>query len=156
MRVAAKAAEGDGALLGLLAADDDDDRHMLDTMFADFGVDFLVGEVGFDRESGLAEGRRDLLGVGVGIRHDGCHHDLNRGQPERKAAGILFDGDAEEPFEAPGEAPGATLLESWSLSWPSVTTTSPAWSPALKPTLFPAVWAIVTGRILAVLPFETA
>ena len=39
-------------------------------------------------------------GVFVGVGHDGRHHHLHRRQPEREAAGILLDQDAEEALEA--------------------------------------------------------
>ena len=48
----------------------------------------------------LRQRRRHLLGIGVGVGDDGRHHRLHRRQPEREAAGIVLDQDAEEALEA--------------------------------------------------------
>src|SRR5215831_6540180 len=48
--LAAEAAQRDGAVLRLLAADDRDHRHMLDAVLADLGVDLVAAEVELRRD----------------------------------------------------------------------------------------------------------
>ena len=73
---------------------------MRQAVLADLGVDLLVGQVGVHRQTGAGEGGGDFLGVVVGVGDDGRHHCLDRREPEREAAGVLLDQDAEEAFEA--------------------------------------------------------
>ncbi len=47
----------------------------------------------------MVERGGDLAGVVVGVGDDRRHHHLHRRQPEREAAGVLLDQDAEEPLE---------------------------------------------------------
>ena len=60
LRLAAQPAQRDGALLGLLAADHRQHRHVRQAVLAHLGVDLLVGQVGPHRQPGRRQRRRHL------------------------------------------------------------------------------------------------
>ena len=94
-------AVGDGLVLGLLGADDEHDRDLLELGVADLGADLLGPVVERGPEAGRhAAGSRTRCGVVGDLVGDRQHADLLRGQPEREGAGEVLDQDAHEPLHA--------------------------------------------------------
>src|SRR6266404_7378760 len=65
-------------------------------MFADLVVDLLVAQVELDTQAGAARRGRDNLGVFVAFRGDGGDDGLDRREPKREVARIVFDQDADK------------------------------------------------------------
>src|SRR3546814_1765104 len=68
-------------------------------MLADLVVDLLVALVDNGTDARRLQRLDHLIGIGIGIRHDGRDHRRLRGEPERETAGMVFDQDAEKALE---------------------------------------------------------
>ena len=94
-----KPAHGDGAVFRLSLAESKDDRHLDDGMLTHLEADFFVGKVQLAAQSGGGQGLEHLPRIAVVILRDGGDDHLNRGQPQRKGAGIFLDQDTDEPLQ---------------------------------------------------------
>src|SRR6266481_3697462 len=65
-------------------------------MFADLVVDLLVAQVELDTQAGAARSGRDNFRVFVAFRGDGGDDGLDRREPKREVARIVFDQDADK------------------------------------------------------------
>src|SRR5438093_1144886 len=65
-------------------------------MFPDLVVDLLVAQVEFDAQAGAPCRSRDNFRVFVAFRGDGGDDGLDRREPKREVARIVFDQDADK------------------------------------------------------------
>ena len=94
-----KPPQSDVARFGFALANHQKHRDFRQGVFSHFIVNFLVAQIGLDPQSGRLSGCQHASGIGVGVLSDGRDHCLHRRQPEREAAGVMLDQDAEEAFE---------------------------------------------------------
>lgn len=94
----AQAAYGDGAILLLLVADDEDVRHLLQAVLPDFTSDFSPRKSDSTLKpcfSGFAQ----FEPHNQPKARNAAHHGLHRSQPGRHRAGVVFDQHADETLE---------------------------------------------------------
>ena len=70
-------------------------------MFAHLVVDLLIARIGLGADARLFQRVDHLVHIAIGIRHDGGHDHLTRGQPEGELTGVVFDQDADKALERP-------------------------------------------------------
>src|SRR3954468_22590400 len=100
-----KAPDRDGALGRLLAAEDEQHRHLGERMLANLVVDLLVAQVRRDPQARPAGGARELTRVAVRLRGDRRDDDLHRCEPEREVAGVVLDQDAGKALHRAADRP---------------------------------------------------
>ena len=81
LAILAEAADRDGALGCLLAADHQQRRHLGERVLAHLVIDRLVAQVARDPQAGALCRRDHLVGIGVGVFGDGGYHGLHRREP---------------------------------------------------------------------------
>ena len=102
----AAGAHADAVVPGFLVAQDEDERHLLQSEVADLGVHLLVARVQLHAQAGDFERRLHLLGVvQVLLAGDGHQAHLHRRQPQRKRAGVVLNQHAEEALDRSKERP---------------------------------------------------
>ena len=65
-------------------------------MVAHLEADLFVADIELGAEFGLLEGFDHLRGVRIAVAGDRRHHHLHRRQPQRQAAGVMLEQDADE------------------------------------------------------------
>ena len=91
--------DGDGLLLSLLVADNDDVRGLLELVLLDLLVHVRVFVVSLDADAHGEQRIEDLLRVGVVLLADRDDADLARCEPERERAFVVLDQDAHEALQ---------------------------------------------------------
>ena len=76
LRLRTEAADGNGFLFRLLAANDDHHRNLRQRVLAHLVVDFLVAQVAFGFQSQLAQARQNVQRVIVGVGRDRRNNNL--------------------------------------------------------------------------------
>src|SRR5690606_22513409 len=90
------------SLFRLAPPADKDDRNLCEAVFTHLVVDLLVAQVRLGGQASGLQRLDDLFGIVICVRGDCRDHHLQRGKPERKMPGIVFNQYAEEPLQRPG------------------------------------------------------
>ena len=91
--------DGNGALLRLPVAQNEQVGNLHIARFANFEADFLVAQVDFRADAGLFELLLKRAGGVVGAVGDGHDLRLHRAEPQRERAGEVFRQDADEALD---------------------------------------------------------
>ncbi len=105
MIFAAETTHGHRSVSLLIRPDDQNHRHLRVTVFTDLIVDLFVPNIQFSAKPGITKGAKNLRRINIGRIGNGSNNDLNRRQPQREPASVIFDENPDEALERAENGP---------------------------------------------------